>query len=209
MDVIQAIKDRRSINFFEISKEIPDDKLKELINIANFSPSSFNLQSWRVIVVKDTGKKSILRKCAFDQPKVEEAPVVLIIIADPKTVEENMERVLNSWQEIGYIKAEARENYVGMIKNLYDTEDSLKRKLFAVKNASLFAMNLMIAAKGLGLETHPMDGFDEDSIKKEFNIPADKIIPMLIAVGNLKTGITLLPRAFRRDIEEFVKFDTY
>lgn len=28
MDVIQAIKERRSINFFETGKEIPDDKLK-------------------------------------------------------------------------------------------------------------------------------------------------------------------------------------
>jgi len=59
------------------------------------------------------------------------------------------------------------------------------------------------------LETHPMDGFDEDCIKKEFNVPADKIIPMLVAVGYLKSGITLLPRAFRRDIKEFVKSESY
>ncbi|MEK7308014.1 MAG: nitroreductase family protein, partial [Nitrospirota bacterium] len=78
-----------------------------------------------------------------------------------------------------------------------------------VKNTSLFAMNIMLAAKGLGLETHPMDGFDEECIKKEFNIPADKIIPMLIAVGNLKSGITLLPRAFRRSVGEFVSFEAY
>jgi len=54
-----------------------------------------------------------------------------------------------------------------------------------------------------------MDGFDEDCIKKEFNVPADKIIPMLVAVGYLKSGITLLPRAFRRDIKEFVKSESY
>jgi putative NAD(P)H nitroreductase len=97
--------------------------------------------------------------------------------------------------------------YIEMAKNLYDMEGSLKRKIFAVKNTSLFAMNLMITAKGLGLETHPMDGFDEGCVKREFNIPADKIIPMLIAVGNLRSGITLLPRAFRRKIEEFVRFE--
>jgi nitroreductase len=70
-------------------------------------------------------------------------------------------------------------------------------------------MNLMLAAKGLGLETHPMDGFDEGCIKKEFNIPDDKIIPMLVAVGYLKSGITLLPRPFRRELAEFVKFEKY
>ncbi|MDI6728129.1 MAG: nitroreductase family protein [Thermodesulfovibrionales bacterium] len=209
MDVIQAIKERRSINFFETGKEIPDDKLKELLEIANLSPSSFNLQPWKVVVVKDLERKKILKQCAFNQPKVDEASVVLIMVADPNAMEENIDRMLDSWQALGYMKPEMRETYKGMANNLYGPADSLKRKVFALKNTSLFAMNLMIAAKGLGLETHPMDGFDEECVKKEFNIPADKIIPMLVAVGYLRTGITLLPRAFRRNINEFVKFEKY
>ncbi len=209
MDVIQTIKERRSINFFEPGKEIPDDKLKELLEIANLSPSSFNLQPWRVIVVRDPERKKVLRQCAFNQPKVEEASAVLIMIADPRGLEDNLERVLDSWLELGYLRPEMRETYVNMAKNIQSTEDSVKRKIFAVKNTALFAMNLMLAAKGLGLNTHPMDGFDEDCIKKEFDIPEDKIIPMLVAVGYLRSGITLLPRAFRRNIEEFVRFEKY
>jgi putative NAD(P)H nitroreductase len=146
-----------------------------------------------------------------EPPKVEEASAVLIIVivADPRGVEENLEKVLQSWQQLGYMKPEMRETTIGMIKNLYGTEESLKRKIFATKNASLFAMNLMNSAKGLGLDTHPMDGFDEDCIKREFGIPPDKIIPMIIAVGYLRPGITLLPRAFRRSLYEFVRFDRY
>ena len=209
MDVLEAIRERRSINFFESGRELPDEKIKELLELANLSPSSFNLQPWKVIVVKDTERKKALRKCAFDQPKAEEASAVLIMIAEPKGVEENVGRVLDSWQELGYIKPEMRDTYAGMTDSLYGTEDSLTRKIFAVKNTALYAMNIMLAAKGLGLETHPMDGFDEACIKKEFGIPGDKIIPMLIAVGWLRAGITLLPRAFRRDLSEFVKFNAY
>jgi len=79
----------------------------------------------------------------------------------------------------------------------------------ATTNTSLYAMNVMIAAKGLGLETHPMDGFDEGAVKKAFSIPDDKIIPMLIAVGYLKTGFSLLPRAYRRKFEDFVTMNSY
>ncbi len=203
METIQSIKERRSINFFQPDEKITEDKLRELLEIANLAPSSFNLQPWRIIAVQNPEKKKILRKCAFNQAKVEEASVVLIMIADPKGVEENIERVLDSWEKLGYIKAENKESSRAMAKNLYGQEDSLVRKIFAVKNTALFAMNLMIAAKGLGLETHPMDGFDEEAIKKEFHIPADKIIPMLVAVGYLKKGVNLLPRAFRRPIDEF------
>ena len=209
MDMIQVIKERRSINFFDEAREISDDKILELLDLANLSPSSFNLQPWKVIVVKNSERKKILRQCALNQPKVEEASAVLIMVADPKAVEENRERVLDSWQELGYMKPEMREMYAELMKNLYGTEDSLRRKIFAVKNTALYAMNVMIVAKGLGIDTHPMDGVDEDCIKKEFNIPDDKIIPMLIAVGYLRHGITLLPRAFRRSVKEFVKFEKY
>ncbi|HAK88066.1 MAG: nitroreductase [Nitrospirae bacterium GWC2_46_6] len=209
MEIIQAIKERRSINFFDPGREIPDDKLRELFEIANLAPSSFNLQPWKVVAVRDPERKKALRQCAFNQPKAEEASAVLIMVADPKAMEENIDRMLDNWQELGYMKPDMRDTYKGMANNLYGTDDSLKRKFFAIKNTSLFAMNLMVAAKGLGLETHPMDGFDEDCVKKEFDIPEDKVIPMLIAVGYLKPGITLLPRAWRRKIEEFVKFERY
>jgi len=202
MEAIQAIRERRSINFFEPGRMLPDEKLRELLEIANLAPSSFNLQPWKVIAVRDPNRKKVLRRCAFDQPKVEEASAVLILIADPKGLEENLERVLDSWQELGYMKPEGRERSRAMAKSLYGEKDSLQRKFFAVKNTALFAMTLMIAAKGLGLETHPMDGFDEEAIKKEFGVSPDQIVPMLIAVGELKEGVRLLPRAFRRPVDE-------
>lgn len=209
MDILQAIENRRSINYFDPARPIPADTLTALLETANLAPSSMNLQPWRVIVVTDPGRKTALRQCAFNQPKVEEASVMLIMIADPTAVETNIDRVLDSWIDLGFLKPEMRETYQGLAAGLYDTPDSLRRKFFAVKNASLYAMTLMIAAQGLGLETHPMDGFDEAAVKNEFGIPDACIVPMLIAVGYLKPGVTLLPRAFRRELSEFVSIDTF
>ena len=73
-------------------------------------------------------------------PKAEEAPVMLIMVANPRALEENMDRMLDSWQQLGYIKPEMRETYKGMAINLYGPADSLKRKYFAVKNTALFAV---------------------------------------------------------------------
>jgi nitroreductase len=209
MDIIEALKGRRSINFFDPSYDISDETIEELLSVANLSPSSFNLQPWRVIEVRDKEKKKALRKCAFDQPKAEEASVILIIIADPDAVELHGERVLESWVDLGYMKEDEKDVYRGLMKNLYGEKESLVRKIFAVKNASIFSMGIMTAAQALGLETHPMDGFDEGCVKNEFGIPEDKIIPMLIAVGRLKPGVTLLPRAFRRELDEFAGRDAY
>ncbi len=204
VDVREAIRSRRSINFFDPGRRIPEGVLEEVIEEANLAPSSFNLQPWEVVVVKDPEDKRRLRECAFNQPKVEEASAVLIVASDPMAVERHIDRVLKSMVELGYMKAEDVERTRPMPFNLYGEMDSERRRLFAVKNASLFAMSLMIAAMGHGLSTHPMDGFNESKVKEAFGIPGRFVIPMLIAVGYLRDGVSLLPRGLRRPLEEFV-----
>ncbi|MBF0301264.1 MAG: nitroreductase family protein [Oligoflexia bacterium] len=198
------ITERRSITFFDPNAELSSSKIKELIDLANLAPSSMNLQPWEVIVIKDKEKKAGLKECAFNQAKVQEASAVFIIIADNHAVEENLERCLDDWVKLGYLKNQEKENYRQMAFNLYGKPNSEARKIFAIKNASFFAMNLMVAAKTMGIETHPLDGFDQAMIKKEFKIDEDKFIPLLIAIGQPIKDLKLLPRAYRRDFAEYV-----
>jgi putative NAD(P)H nitroreductase len=209
MNILDAIKQRRSINFFDPDKSLSEETINELISLANLAPSGLNLQPWEVVVVTDPRKKAILRKCAYDQPKVTEASATLIIIANPGAIEENVDSALKSWVELGYLPQENFDATRKMPFNQHGDKDGMARKLFAVKNTSFFAMLIMVAAKGLGLETHPMDGFSEEKVKAEFNIPGDRIIPLLITVGYPKPGLKLLPRAWRRDLKSFVKYNNY
>lgn len=209
MEILNALKERRSINFFDPERAIPEDEINELIEIASLAPSSLNLQPWEVIVVNDPGKKEILKKCAFDQPKVSEASATLIVIANPNAVEENVDSVLKSWVELGYIPLDAVEGMRKMPFKNYGDKESISRKIFAVKNTAFFAMSFMIAAKGMGFETHPMDGFSEEKIKANFNIPEDRIIPLLITLGYAKPELKLLPRAWRRELQNYVKYNSF
>lgn len=208
MDVVDALRGRRSITFFDEKRTVSEDVLKEILEVANLSPSSFNLQPWRVIIVRDAENKRKLRKCAADQSKIETAPAVLIIVADPD-VEVNLNPMLDSWEELGYIRKDSRGQIGDMVRRRYGDADSVDRKLFAAKNAAIFAMAIMIAARGLGLETHAMDGFDTGPLKDAFAIPEDKLVIMLIAVGYAKPGVTLLPRAFRRPFQDYVSNEQY
>ena len=94
MEAMQALKERRSINFFDPEARISREKIRKIIDIANLSPSSYNLQPWEVVVVLDPARKEALRKCAFNQAKAVEASAVLIVVANPNAVEENVDRVL-------------------------------------------------------------------------------------------------------------------
>ncbi|PKL38876.1 MAG: nitroreductase family protein [Spirochaetae bacterium HGW-Spirochaetae-1] len=209
MNVSQAITERRSINFFDPGRTIPDETLNELFRLAGLAPSSFNLQPWEVIAVRSPERKKILRQCAYDQAKVEEASVTLIILANTIAVEENINEVLENRIRQGYMKREDLEKTRKAPFKMYGDPGSEKRTIFAVKNAAFYAMNLMIAARGLGLETHPMDGFESEKVKMEFGIPEHIIIPLLVAVGYPAEDLKLLERPARRDPEKYVMVDRY
>lgn len=202
----EIIEKRRAINFFDPDRDVSEALLGEMIGLAAKAPSSFNLQPWNLMILRDTAAKEKLKALAWDQPKVVEAPVTLIVLADKNgwqvghpTVEKNWQEMVNS----GAMAPEQRDWFLNAAKSLYgwSPEASLA---FAAKNTGFFALGLMYAATSLGLETHPMDGFDHEGVRKAFNIPDNYWIPLLLAVGYPKPDLELLPPKWRKMQDEIV-----
>lgn len=206
MDLLEGITERRAIQSFDASRDVPDETLFRLLEIAALAPSSFNLQPWEVIVVRDKGQKKLLRKCAMNQPKVEEAPVVLVLLGNLRALETNSEEVVNDRLQKGYLKdASQKETVRKVMYQLYGEPQSPKRLAFAAKNVGLYAMTFMLAARAYGLETHPMDGFDSNCVVEHFEIPDGKIVLMLIALGYPNRDFKLLDRPTRFPTDRFCR----
>ena len=206
MDFIDVINNRRAVNFFDPDKEVTDETLKEIIETAVKVPSSFNLQPWSLIILRGHEEKMRLQSLAWNQPKVSEAPVALIVLADRDGWKEGHRFVEKNFQEIvkaGAMTEEQRQWFSEARTSLYgETEE--KQQAFACKNTGFFAMALMLASKNLGLDTHPMDGFDHEAVRKEFNISENYWIPLLLAVGYFKEGMELAPPKWRKAYDEIV-----
>lgn len=202
-ECLRYIKERRSITFFDPTKDVPEETIKEILNVAALTPSGYNLQPWEVIVVKSPEKKRELKEICYDQQKVEDASADIVIIANLKAAEEHVDRVLDSWVELGYIPADQRESLKEQILSGWSTPERRKRK--AIRDSAMFAMSVMIVARYYGLETHPMEGFDEQRLKRFLGLGRDKIPVMVIAMGYKHPEKELLPRAYRFKFEEFGK----
>ena len=93
--------------------------------------------------------------------------------------------------------------FINACKDLYGEREE-KQQAFACKNTGFFAMALMFTAKELGLDSHPMDGFDHEGVRKAFNIPDNYWIPLLLAVGYFDERKQLNPPKWRKTFEEIV-----
>jgi nitroreductase len=205
MEFTKIMTERRAVNFFDPTKPVNDDELKKIIETAALAPSGFNFQPWQLIVVKSPADKERLKAVAWKQPKITDAPVVLIVLADKdgwKPGHPTMEKVWLNMLDLGYVKPELRVTIEGGTKSIYGGEE--KSLAFAVKNAAFFGMALMLATKDAGLDSHPMDGFDHDGVRKAFNIPDNYFVPMLLAIGHFNEKYKLMPPKWRKSYEEIV-----
>jgi len=197
---------RRAINFFDPNKDVPEELLTRMIETAAKAPSSFNLQPWNLIVLRDKTAKEKLLPLAWNQPKIVEAPVVLIVLADKNGWQEGHSTVEQNWQEMlkaGSMQPAQRDWFLNAAKSLYNWSPEANLA-FAAKNTGFFAMSLMYAATGLGLDSHPMDGFDHEGVRKAFNIPDNYWLPLLLTVGYPKPGLVLQAAKWRKTKAEIV-----
>jgi nitroreductase len=83
MDVLEAIRTRRSIRKYKLER-IPDEKLNMILEAARLAPSAANRQPWRFVVVEDRERRKALAKAANDQTFVSDAGAIVVAISDPE-----------------------------------------------------------------------------------------------------------------------------
>ncbi len=170
-DFKRLSEERRSVNFFDKNKTIDKSILKDIINDAVLTPSSFNTQPWRIILIESEEAKQKLFKEANKQEKIIESAVTLIIVGKKF----GFRRHNPIWDEKianGYMTEEAIQGYLKFAESILYSDD-IKKTSYAVRNSSLLAMTIMYSAKYYGVDSHPMIGFDEEKTKKLFDIGED------------------------------------
>ncbi len=81
MECIEAIRGRRSIRKFKDSA-IKEEIIEELLEAAQMAPSAGNLQARDFIVISNKITKQKLAQAALDQSFIEQAPVVIVVVAN-------------------------------------------------------------------------------------------------------------------------------
>src|SRR5690348_15124296 len=89
----ELVRLRRATDNFS-SEPVLDGDLRRIIRAGLEAPSSYNLQPWRFVVVRDPERRQKLRIAALNQQKVEEAPAVIVACGDTEGWVDDLEEVI-------------------------------------------------------------------------------------------------------------------
>lgn len=179
----RIIHERRAVKRFDQAHTVDPQSIKELLNAANRAPSAWNLQHWKYVVVNEPEAKAKLHPIAYGQNQVVDASFTVIVLGDLEA-NRNAEAVFEADVMEGRMPEQVKNNLIKQINEAY-TGNPVHSRDEAIRNASLAAMQLMLAAKAAGLDSCPMGGYNASMLIEAFRIPPRYIPVMLIAVGKM------------------------
>ncbi len=195
LEVVAAIRDRRSVRAF-LDKPVSPDILSQILEAARFAPSGVNTQPWHVAIVGPLHREKISK--AF-------------ISARENNVPENPDYQYYPTEWFDPYKSRRKACGLALYGALHiKMEDTEKRKAQWYRNyyffkapvalifyidgrlhkgswvdMGMFIQNVMLGARGFGLETCPQAAFAEypDIIREHLNIPNSMHIVCGMAMG--------------------------
>lgn len=179
-----AIEQRRAARAFR-PDPIPDAILEEIFTLGVRSPSGYNLQPWRFIVLREQESKEKLKACAFNQRQVAEAPVVLICCGDRRVGQsEYVESLIQLGKDAGSMNDAYADFVRQAIPQLFEHHPCFENiEAWTNRHTMLAVAHLMIVAKGFGVDSCPMEGFVTAQVKEAFKIPPEVDVCCLLPLG--------------------------
>lgn len=218
MNIIEAIKNRRSIRAFK-ADPIPDEILKKIMKSAGKSPSYTNTQPWEVAVVsgkiKDKLSRELYKIASSDTPITPDIPKPLVWPEElEKRSKEHGERRFKVLG-IGREDTEKRKNLRLLNFKFYGAPAVLfifmEKNLggWSIMDIGMFAQTIMLSALEYGLGTCPQAALTDypHIVKKYLNIPESKKLVLGMSIGYPDNEALINTyRSMRVEIDELVKW---
>src|ERR1700723_2356631 len=179
----RPIAERRASPSFN-ETPIPDADLLKILQAGLQSPSGYNLQPWRFIVVRSSEQKKKLRAASFNQAKVEEASVMIVACGDADGWRNGDVDEMLRLGRLGGMP----ENYAERAKSIIPSylSNHPNMPLWLNRQVMLAFTHMLLMAEVLGYDTAPMEGFEEDKVHEVLKLPLSYSVVALLGIGHLK-----------------------
>ena len=191
---------RHACKRFDSDRRIPEEDRRFILEAARLAPSSFGMEPWRFLVIRDVELKAALRPHCWDQPQITECSDLVIILAqiaapaDPEYYTAMFQR-RGLPEEMTRAYIERYESYIGKLHSI---------QAWVSRQCYIAADHMMVYASLIGVDSCPIEGFEPRKVDKVLGIDRQKersVLLLPLGYRVREAGLKL-----RRSFEEVVTF---
>lgn len=180
MEFKQILTERYATKKFD-GRDIGQEKLDAILDMTRYTPSAINLQPWKVKVISDKATLEKLSPLAMDQPQVKTCSHLLVFCANTD-FEGNAAKLVSGMKKAGV----PEENVKGMeafMGNFIKNMTPAYRLSEAQAHAFMAALTAIYAAKSVGVDSCPMQGFNAGGFANVLGLPVTLIPTLIVPLG--------------------------
>ncbi len=163
-DIIKALNWRYATKKYDTAKKLTSEQENFFLEVLRLAPSSYGLQPWKFIVVKNPELREKLKAAGYGQTQFTDASH-LIVFAVPKVIDDAfVDSFVKTIANTRNISIESLKGYSDMMKGAIAPMSPDTRKEWAARQAYIALGFLLQAAAVNEVDVTPMEGFSPKAV---------------------------------------------
>ena len=169
--IIEKLNWRYAVKKFDSSKKIPTTDWETLAESLRLAPSSYGLQPWKFLLIKNTDIRKKLTALSWNQSQIEDCSHFVVFTVKTKLDEAHIQKYIERLAEVRKMDVAQLEGFKkGATGDLVKGPRSATINYWAQRQSYIAMGFLMETAALLNIDTCALEGLDPKGYDKVLNL---------------------------------------
>ena len=179
---------RYAVKQFDASKKVSDEDLQKLIDAVQLSASSYGLQPYKILVVKDQAVKEKLKAAGYNQSQFSDATAVFVFAHQTDFDAELVDSYIELSERIKELETGTLEGYANLMKNALLNLPQEAKAGWTSRQAYIALGNLLSAAAAHKIDACPMEGFEAATFDEILGLTEQNLHAVVVAAVGYRSA---------------------
>lgn len=180
-NIIDALNWRYATKIYDLKKKISPDNIEFLIESIRLSPSSYGLQTYRIIHVTNPEIREKLKLASWGQTQITDASDLFVFAVETNLNDTHVNNFIQKTATVRNMPIEELKEYEGIIKKTVNSLHDEEKINWASKQAYLALGILLESAALLHIDATPMEGFDASKYNQILDLDKLNLTSVVVA----------------------------
>ena len=184
MQLLENLQWRYATKKFDASKKVSQQHINHIKEAVQLSASSFGLQPFKVLEIKNAGLRADLKPLCWNQTQITDASHLFIFCNAIEVTEKDVDDLIQLKSEINNIPIEKIVGYGDFIKAKLKEKSAIEMFHWSAKQAYIALANALNVCAELQIDSTPIEGFESEAINDKLGLTKKGLnASVMLAVG--------------------------
>ena len=188
MEIINQLNWRYATKKFDASKQLSKDQLNAVLESIRLSPSSYGLQPYQVLVIKNHEIREKLKEASWGQSQITDASELIVFCRYTNLIEQHVTDFIEHTANTRGIDKEQLAAYEGMISGSLKQLDDAAKATWAAKQCYIALGVLLTSCATFNIDACPMEGFDAKKYDEILGLTSKGVASVVIATIGFRSA---------------------